>query len=123
MRTKYAEFTVTIPVPGEEPLRGKFKVKTNLSYRDLLNMDAMRRQLLGSQGGDPSDVASLISSGLAKIRTHVVESPSWWRDADNGLEFDDVGVILAVLNEVTKAEAEAAKELQDAANKASEALK
>lgn len=123
MRRNEAEFTVNIPMPGEEPLRGKFKVKVKLSYRDILNMDAIRRQLLGPQGGDADGMAALISQGVAKIRVHALETPSWWRDADNGLDFEDINVVLTVLTELNKVEKDYLDDIQKAAGKAAEDLK
>jgi hypothetical protein len=118
-----SEFSVTIPVPDEEPLRGKFRVKVKLSYRDILNMDSIRRQLLGPNGGEADGMAALVASGLAKIRTHSLETPSWWKEAGDGLEFEDINVVLSVLTEINNIEKEHLAEVQKAADKAVEELK
>lgn len=123
MNRKTAEFTVTIPVDGDEPLRGKFKINIKLSYREILQMDAMRRQLLGTLSGEADGMASLIASAVAKIRTHAVETPSWWKEAGNGIEFDDMNIVLTVLAEIQKLEQDHLAEIQKAADKATEALK
>jgi hypothetical protein len=123
MNRKTAEFTVTIPVEGEEPLRGKFKINVKLSYREMLNMDAMRRQLLGPLSGEADGMAALIATAVSKIRTHAIDTPSWWKEAGNGIEFDDMNVVLTVLEEVQKVEKSHLEELQKAAEKATEALK
>jgi len=118
-----AEFAVSIPVEGEEPLRGKFKVKIKLSYRDILNMDSTRRSLLGPQAGEPDGIAALIASGLAKIRAHTIDAPSWWSSADHGLAFDDINVVLNVLTELNKVEKDYLEDLKVRAEKAAVELK
>lgn len=124
MARNEAEFTVSIPQQaGEEPLRGKFRVKVKLSYRDILNMDAMRRQLLGPGGGEADGFAALIASNVAKIRIHSLETPSWWREAEEGLGFDDIGVIVAIANELNKIEKDHLEDLKKLAEKATEDLK
>jgi len=123
MAKNEAEFTVNIPVEGEEPLRGKFRVKVKLSYKDILNMDSIRRQLLGPQGGEADGMAALIASSLAKIQVHTLESPSWWKSANNGLEFDDINVVLAVITEINKVEKDHVAALAKAAEDAVEKLK
>ncbi len=123
MNRKTAEFTVTIPVEGDEPLRGKFKINVKLSYREMLAMDAMRRQLLGPLSGEADGMAALIASAVAKIRTHAIDTPSWWKEAGNGIDFDDMTVVLTVLEEIQKVEKTHLEEIQKAAEKAAEALK
>ena len=124
MAKNETEFAVTIPLgEGEEPLRGKFKVKIKLSYRDILNMDAQRRQLLGPGGGEADGMAALIASAVSKIRTHALDTPSWWRDAENGLGFDDINIVLTILNELNKVEKDYLDDLKKAAEKAVEDLK
>lgn len=123
MNRKVAEFTVTIPVEGDEPLRGKFKINVKLSYREILAMDALRRQLLGPLSGEADGMATLIASAVAKIRTHAIETPGWWKDAGQGMDFDDLGVVLTILEEIQKIEKSHLEDLQKAAEKAAEALK
>ncbi len=123
MNRKTAEFTVSIPVEGDEPLRGKFKINIKLSYREVLQMDAMRRQLLGPLSGEADGMASLIASYVAKIRTHAIETPSWWKEAGNGVDFDDMNIVMAIMAEIQKLEMDHLAEIQKAAEKATEALK
>jgi hypothetical protein len=119
----YSEFVVNINLPSDETLRGKFKAKIKLSYRDILSMDAMRRSYLGAQPGEPDGVASTIAMALAKINTHCVETPSWWKEAGNGLDFEDLDVVLTVYQELQKVENEYLKKLKKEAVDAGEALK
>lgn len=123
MSKREDEFVVNIPQLGEEPLRGKFRVKLKLSYREILGMDALRRQLLGPGGNEADGMATVIASGIAKIRTHALETPSWWKDAEEGLGFDDINVVLTVLQELNKVEQAALDELKKAAEGATQDLK
>lgn len=123
MRRNEAEFLVNIPVEGEEqPLRGKFRVKVRLSYRDILNMDSRRRQLLGPAGGEADGLAALIASTLSKVQTHTLEAPSWWKEAGDGLEFEDINVILKVAAELNKVEVDYMEGLKKAAEEAKPTL-
>jgi hypothetical protein len=109
MARKTAEFVVNLPVEGEENLRGKFKVNVKLSLREILEEDALRRSLLGPQGGEIGGMAALVAGTIAKIQTHAIETPSWWKDSDGGLGFDDVRIILGIgaeLNKTTKSHLE-----------------
>lgn len=118
-----AEFAVNIPIQGEEPLVGKFRVKKKLSYRDILQMDSTRRQLLGPQGGEADGLASVIASGIAKIRTHVIDAPSWWKGSNEGLDFEDVAVVLAIVSEINKVENDYYDGLKKSAEEAEAKLK
>lgn len=123
MNRKTAEFTVSIPVEGDEPLRGKFKINVKLSYREILAMDQMRRQLLGPLSGEADGMAALIASAVAKIRTHAIETPGWWKESNQGMDFEDITVVLAILDEINKIEKSHLEDLQKAAEKATESLK
>lgn len=116
MRKNEEEFVVNVTTKDGENLRGKFRVKVKLSLRDMLGMDAMRRSLLGPQTGEPDQVAFLIASGTAKIRAHALETPSWWKDSNDGLDLDDIDVLVSVLTELNKVE----KEYQDRNKKSAE---
>jgi hypothetical protein len=122
MARKTAEFVVSIPVEGEENLRGKFKVNVKLSLREILEMDALKRSLLGPQGGEVGGMAQLVAGTIARIQTHAVETPSWFKDANCGLDFDDVNVVLAIGAELNKVEKSHLEDIQKAASKAAEAL-
>lgn len=99
------EFSVSIPTDGET-LRGKFKVKVRLSFRERLRMDELRRSLLGDKSTEASAEANGVASALAKIQIHLLEGPSWWKDNGNGLEFEDPNVVLMVLEGLDKVEEE-----------------
>jgi hypothetical protein len=96
-----------------EVFTGKFVVKTRLSHRDRLNMDVLRRQLLGPipQGSMPSERALNSSEIFSQLSVRIVEAPSWWTSADNGIGLDDDSVVSAVYQKAVQAEADALKEV------------
>lgn len=105
MARRDEEFTVSIPVEGEDqPLRGKFRIKLKLSMAEMLSMDALRRQLLGPSPDGASTEAAVLAHAVSKIRTFALETPSWWKDAQDGLGFDDINVPLLILSELNKIE-------------------
>ena len=118
-----AEFVVNVSLSNGETLRGKFKVKIKLSYREILAMDAARRSYLGPQPGEPDQVANLLAVALAKVNTHAIETPSWWKEANNGADFDELDVILAVYQELQKVEQDYLAGLKKSAAEAGGELK
>lgn len=120
---KTAEFTVSINCSDGEVLRGKFKVKLRLSHKDRLQMDEIRRNLLGIKSSEASPEANGLASALAKIQVHLIDAPSWWKDGGNGLEFEDDEVVLEVLEGLTKVEGEYLAEIKKSAGEAREELK
>lgn len=107
------EFVVTIPQAEGPELRGRFRIKTKLSMAEVLGQDAMRRQLLGPAPDGAAAEAAVLAHAIAKIRTYVLETPSWWKENGEGLGFEDINAPVIVLNELEKAlaanRAEAAK--------------
>jgi hypothetical protein len=116
-----AEFVVSISY-NEETLKGKFKVKTRLSFRERLRMDEIRRSLLGPSSTEASMEANGIASALAKVQVHLIESPSWWKTNSNGLDFEDPNVVLTVFEELNKAEDAYLKGLKKEGDEAREEL-
>jgi hypothetical protein len=120
MERPTTDVVVTIPTNTGETLKGKFTFKLSLSYREILEMDQMRRALLGPQQGETDPQAFVISQGLAKINTHLVAkgSPTWWRDSNNGLDLEDINIVLKVFEELNKAEKAHVESLKTRADKA-----
>jgi hypothetical protein len=93
---------------------GKFKVKTRLSHRDRLNIDNLRRQLLGPvpEGNMPSERAINTAEIFSQLGFRIIEAPSWWTSADNGLGLDDDNIVGKVYNAALKAESDEIKKVQ-----------
>lgn len=104
------EISTTITgTEGKETLRGTFKFKVRLSYRDVLAMDDRRRRYMGANAEYADQAVLQVAYMFAKIQTHLMESPSWWKEADNGMNLepgpDSVvnKLFLAILEEEKKA--------------------
>jgi hypothetical protein len=121
-KVKTVDCIVTVPLDGVDQ-RGKFTFKTRLSMSEVLQMDALRRQLLGPIGGEAGGEAAFIAVAVSKIRTYAVSTPSWWDDNGAGMEFEDVDVLVSVFTELNKALDEHRAGIKAAAGKAAEELK
>jgi hypothetical protein len=117
----------TINVIGEttgQTIIGKFKAKKRLSHLDRLRRDQIRRELLGQISPDnASPEAQSLALGLADLRVRLVETPVFWRESQDGLLLEDENVLVVVYEAAQKVEADARKEVQEAAKAAAEALK
>ena len=116
----------SINVTGEttgETFKGVFKVKPRLSHRDTLLQDQMRRDLLGPKAEAAGQAAVANSLVFSKIWAHLVEAPSWWKDAGNGVDLYDEAPVVAVFDQIGKVEKEAIDSLKKAGEKAAEELK
>jgi len=79
---------------------GEFSVKTKLSWRDQLQMDKTRRELLGAdaQGASPDAVAQAVI--LAELGVRIVKSPTWWMESNRGLDLVDDNVLTEIYQKV-----------------------
>lgn len=79
---------------------GEFSVKTKLSWRDQLQMDKARRELLGAdaQAASPDAVAQAVI--LAELGVRIVKSPSWWTESNRGLDLVDDNVLTEIYQKV-----------------------
>ena len=86
--------------------KGVFKIRPLLSHRDKLRRDELKRQLIGATP-DGTGVAALRTAEIfSKIWVHLTESPSWWRDAGNGLDLIDEEPVVAVIDKIVEMEQE-----------------
>jgi hypothetical protein len=97
---------------------GLFRVKPFLSHRDKLRRDEIKRQLIGSLPDGTSNAASQIAEIFGKIWAHLVEAPSWWKDAGNGIDLIDEEPVVAVIEELTRIEKEAQKSITESGDQA-----
>jgi hypothetical protein len=115
----------TIDVTGSitgETYKGAFKARPRLSHRDQLKRDQFRRELLWGDGAGAGGCANNISQIFAKIWVHLAESPSWWKDAANGLDLTDEEPIVAVYEQILKLESEAIAAIKAKAEEAKKEL-
>lgn len=117
------EFVVAVNGNLGESLRGKFKIKVKLSVKDRLRIDEIRRNILGSKSGEADPEADTLARALGKIQVHVIESPQFWKDHENGLAFEDLEPVLKVLEEIQKVETKYFEEKAKDAEEAKKELK
>lgn len=123
MQINERTFTMSAELPDGTTLRGTFKIKLRLSYRDVLRMDAIRRDLLGKNAELADLATSNIAAKFAKMWVHIVDAPAWWKDSGNGLDLEDAAPISEVYDAIEKMEKEHYEELQAKTASAKEELK
>lgn len=92
-------------VTGQQ-FMGVFKIKPLLSHRDKLRRDQLKRELLGVQSDQASEAAYRTAEVFSKLWCHIIESPSWWKDASNGLDLLDEEPIVFLIEAIVKMEQE-----------------
>lgn len=115
----------TISCTGEKTgatYGGKFKAKRFLSHRDRVMQDRIYRELLGVRPDDASPDAVAYAMMLSQCRVRVLDAPSFWKDADNGLDLRDNKPLEEVCEKCVAIEAAAIKEVQDRAEAAKKQL-
>jgi len=123
MKPNEASFEINVvgTTTGERYI-GKFKTKLRLSNRDLLRMDALRRELLQSSVGEPSPATANIADLLASIGIHLLEEPQWFTQAARGLDLTDQEPLFAILDEIVRVKNAAHEEAQKQVELAKQAL-
>lgn len=106
-----------------ESFKGVFKAKPRLSHRDTLLQDQMRRDLLGPKPEAAGQAAVANSLVFSKIWAHLVEAPSWWKDAGNGVDLLDEAPVVAVYDNIVRVEKEVLDAVKKAGDTAAEKLK
>lgn len=101
---------------------GVFKVRPLLSHRDKLRREEIRRQLVGTFSEGASEDAFRIATVFSKIWAHLVEAPSWWKDAGNGIDLLDEEPVEAVISKLIEYELEITGQITQDGEKAKEEL-
>lgn len=89
-----------------EQWAGTFRAKKRLSLRDQLNRDKIRRELLGNSGGEPDNRAFSIAAIVAELSVRLTDSPKWWQETNNGLDFADENIFGAIFDGCIQVEKE-----------------
>lgn len=111
-------FTMNVEGTSGERHKGVFKFKIRLSHRDTLKMDAFRRELLGQNPENAGVDAFATAKVFAKVWTHLLEAPSWWKESGNGLDLDDEEPVMDLLAAIQAKEKEGKVELTKKADEA-----
>jgi hypothetical protein len=125
---KKYESSVSINATGEltgESFIGKFTFRTRLSHKDRLQIDTIRRQLLGAQpeGAQPSPRAESSAQIFANLQVRVVDAPSWWVNSNGGMDLSDDDVVSSVFDSAIKVEQDEIDLIKKAGEEALESLK
>lgn len=116
------QIKMTGEATGEE-YKGVFKVRPRLNLQQRLARDQFRRDLLGTRGDEASPDAANIALVFSKIWVHLMDAPSWWKDAKNGLEIEDDEVVGKVYEEIIRIESESISAMAKKGEAAAEELK
>ena len=99
-------FSFVVDLTGEssgDNYKGKFSSKLLLSHREQLFQDRERRRLLGENPEQASVRAMNQAQVFSELRIRLVETPSWWKDSDGGLDLVDDDVVAGVYAKVKEA--------------------
>ncbi len=80
----------------QETFTGKFFAKEKLSWQDQLNIDRIRRELLGANAADADPVVFQRATVIAELSARISSSPDWWKTARGGLDVIDDNVVMEV---------------------------
>lgn len=107
----------------DEKWVGDFRAKKRLSHRDHLRKDQIRRELLGSAPGTPTDRALSTAMILSELAVRLTKAPKWWTEAAEGQDLQDDNVIGAAFDEAMRIEREAVEAKKKKAAEAQEELR
>jgi hypothetical protein len=117
------EFSISLTGDiSNEKWVGQFKCLRRLSHRSELQKDRIYRDLLGPNPENAAQVNKDRADILAEISVSLVSVPKWFSETNNGLDLVDNNVITTIWGEIIRIRSETLKEVQDKAQKATEAL-
>ncbi len=104
----------TISVTGDRTgdlWHGEFKSYKRLSHRQELMRDRIMRDLLGPNSEGASDRAKSQAELLAELQVSLVETPSWWKEAGQGMDLADDNIIQEIWKKVMEVKVAAVEEV------------
>ena|ERR1700677_2855089 len=116
----------TIDIVGERTARtymGKFRTKTLLTHRETIQVDNIRRSLLGADPSNSGATAGATAGVLAELSVRLIETPQWWKDSNGSMDLFDEIVLVTVMNKVQEIETEYLNSIKKQGDKAKEELK
>jgi hypothetical protein len=121
---KFSTFQISmVGAESQETLKGEFKVKTIITPRDILRADSTNRELLGMNPENASQAARATAFMLSQLSIRILESPSWWREAGNGVDLEDMNVINEVFSKTMDAESQRKESTNKAAEEVAQKIK
>ena len=82
---------------------GVFVAKVKLSNRDVLRQDEIYRNALGQKPGEASALAQTLATYISFLAVRLTKSPEWFREAGNGLDFEDESLLQDIFTKVKDA--------------------
>ena len=101
-----------------KPYSGDFVVKTVLTRRDAFIADERRRLVIGSNAESVPPGLNSEAFVLGQLMVRIVESPTWWRDSDGGLNMEDLNVTMELFKLAMEKEEERITALKKDSEKA-----
>jgi hypothetical protein len=102
---------------------GAFRAKPGLSFRDKLNSDRMRRELLGNDAASATTESHVTATVISALSVRLTEAPEWWTEAKGGLELQDFNVLEEVYKKSVEVEDAHTKKVEDEGKAAGEKLR
>lgn len=102
---------------------GAFRAKTLLTFRDKLNADRSRRELLGDAQGMVDGEAAAAALVISQLSVRLIEVPEWWKESKGGLDLEDPNVLEVVYKEAMKVEEDYLKKVEAEGKATQEAMR
>jgi hypothetical protein len=106
-------FTMDVTAESGEKYVGTVRIRNRLSQSQRLQLDSIRRELLGPNPLGATNDVLMSSLVIATVRTHVLEGPQWYEKSNNGLDLLDEEPLMFIFNKIN--------EIRDGDNKAKQA--
>jgi len=79
---------------------GNFTIKCRLTMRERHAMELEKSRALGGNQ-NPTNALMGIAVMAATLSTHIVKSPNWWEQSNNGMDLEDENVVVALYDQLT----------------------
>jgi len=94
-----------------EEYAGTFTVRCILNIGQKHAIELEKSRLLADQRNPTNGLIS-ISIALAELHGRIIESPSWWKDSNNGIDIFDEEVIYSIFDKCMELEEQWKTELK-----------
>lgn len=104
--------------------KGWFKFQCLLDAMDLINQDAVYRDLIGARPHEGDKFAVKLAWSLAQLKYRVIEAPDWWKEGNKEIWGTkcDFNIIKEILDVAIEAEELFLSDLANRAKKAKDAI-
>lgn len=102
---------------------GDFSCLRRLSHRTELAKDRYYRELLGPHPETATKRAQSQADIISDLSACLISTPTWWKEAGNGLDLVDDNLLQSVWNETVRIRVDAVNEVQEKAKSADTKLK